>query len=287
MKNKTGLFGYMSRCERRREADAYLQFLRNRNGVPDTVNRRLSARDALFQERDQHPVVWPVSVPTKEYEEARQNPKSASALGRCSQLALWMLVVASVNRDESFVIDLALKDRKWTDLEDPMTYVELEELYHTRILVSALRVLGVEVQMAEPRGFMRRFLITAAKVPKTLTNMFAILGEIVAVLLFVDLRDQAKQLFGTDTPAAQRIISLMEEILIDEVGHMAYVRTQLGPVEVWIVRHFLLPIVVPRMLTSHPAVGALCDARELTRRAYSMSWDFVPEDIRTQAFTLA
>lgn len=89
--------------------------------------------------------------------------------------------------------------------------------------------------MKEPHRALRYWLMFVADMPKPLAYMAVFLGEIISVLLFSALRDKAAELFGAETPVGRRITLLLDEILTDEVGHMAFARSQLGPVRLAIV----------------------------------------------------
>ncbi len=272
----------LSRKERVRQAAAYLQWSKQRNGEVGLENHTLAAREVYFSEHAANPVKWDGQVCLDEYSRVL-NAISVADIRHCSHIAIFAGLLASVNMAEAYAIEIALAIRRRTDLKDPMTTIEIEEIYHTRILVDALSVLGLNAEMRKPRGFMRLFLLLAAILPHSISSMLGLVGEIGAVLMFVALREKTSQLLGTETTAGRRILDLIEQILIDEVGHLVYVRTQLGRIRMWVVRN-LLPLVAPIMFNQHPAGPALFDVRKMARQAAAMELDFIPPDIRARAF---
>ncbi|MFN7147106.1 MAG: hypothetical protein ACK4YP_25275 [Myxococcota bacterium] len=274
----------LSADERRRQQAAYLAHLRRRDGAPDLDAGTLAHREAFFREIDGNPLRYTGEVPRDEFARRMATKDVTGA----SRMALWMSVMASTNEGERYAVGLAIEDRKKlpkaTLADDPMTYVEIEELYHTRILLDALRVLGLEWEMREPEGAVRAFLWSLIRLPRWMSNPVVLMGEIAGTIIFLRLRETARELFGTETPEAKRIQALIEEILVDEIGHVAYVRSKMGPVEMAVAR-VLLTLGGRLLFLQTPAIAALWDVGEMAREARAMRWSLLPPEIRARAFT--
>lgn len=262
---------------------AYLNWLAVRDGEPNMRLRTLSVREDFFRQCDSQPVFWDGLVPFEEFERACRATSPAEFFG-ISELALWMRALASVNEAEAFVINLALGKKTWSDVADVMSWVELEELFHTRHLVEALKVvLRHSAKFSEPHGKMRFFLILAAKSPRFFSDMLAVMGEIVGIVSFLVLYQKAAELFGTTSPAAKRIRSHLGEILIDEIGHFTYVRSKLGPIRMSIVRR-VFPLVAPMLFGQYPVLGALFGLDRLLELSYNLDWEMIPKELLERAF---
>lgn len=236
------LYRPLTREEKQRERAAYLAFLKQRDGQPDVPGRKLTNREPFFRAIDEDPIRWEGEVPVEEFRRIVESDNVSGAF----ELALWLAVMARTNEGESFGGDMAMKkhDDRPADMNDPMTWIELEELYHTRILLDALRTLGIEWQLQEPQGTIRWFLLALVKLPKPLASVPIFMGEIVGVLLFNELREKALELFGNESP---RRIGV-------------------------------------EFISQNPAIPELFDAHEMARKAVTMRWDYLPDDILARAF---
>ncbi len=283
VRSGVSIFDTLTKIERDRTQDAYLEYVKGRDGVPDLAARSLKKREAYFAKVEAEAAKYQGDVPTAEF---FAGMKSNRELKQMSELGQWMCCVARSNEGESFVIDMALadSDKRSRDLNDPITYVQLEEFYHTRMLLHSLDLLGVsDLRLSEPRGFGRTFLTLLARMPKDVSNVLALLGEVAGVVLFDALRDKGAELLDADDPVTAQILDMLDQLLIDEYGHMAFVRSRLGPVRMELVRK-MAPKFIPRMYLDNRPAAALFSLRELTERALAMDLDFPPERIQARVF---
>lgn len=268
---------------RRAREYQYLQFLTDRDGIPDVENRKLPGREAYFAEKEREQVRWEGVVPVNQFGLACR-AKSPKELKGFSILALWMAAMACVNRAEGYVIKLALERKVHTDPNDPMTTIQLEEDDHTHMLLKSIGVLGIRnVTIDEPRGVLRWFLYLAAYLPQFFSDILAIIGEAVGIVLFMALREKAQELFADGSPAAERIILYPTEILVDEIGHLEYVKGKLGQIRMFIARS-LIRVIAPQLIRSYPVFVALFGEKELVQRVLNLKWTDIPSEIRARAF---
>jgi hypothetical protein len=274
------------RClpRQQREADqaAYLEFLRERDGVPSLKTRSLSRRERYFRDIDAHPVRYRGPVPQEEFRALYDRGQVAK---QPTQKALWMSLVAQLNEGEQYGISLQLDSYggKGADGHTPLIYSELEEVYHTRVFVDVMKTLGVELYVRKPRGILRPFVWAAASLPKFISAPLVFLFEIIGVVVFTRLRAMAPRLFADDPAAAQRILSLLDEVLVDEIGHVSYARSRLGPVRLFCARWFVR-LMAPIVVRQNPAVPRLFDVNALASEASRFDWDMIPSDLRGRAF---
>ena len=65
---------------------------------------------------------------------------------------LWLLAIAKVNRTEYYGMEehIAVNGILDGDLADTQSYVDMQEVYHTRILLDVLRCFGVDIEIGTP-----------------------------------------------------------------------------------------------------------------------------------------
>jgi hypothetical protein len=228
----------------------YVEFLRGRDGEPDTKTKSFSVREKFFDELAKNPIAWkgapPVDPATYSRNEGLNVPESAlSAKTMLAQRALWALMTGKANRGEAYAVEQLMKraDYKKGGADNPMTWIAIEEVYHTRILKDALKVLGLDMRVLPPPMEIRPLAFLMARLPKYISNVFVMTSEVIGVATFKLLRDKAHELFADQPEALARIDALFQQIIVDEVGHVNYVRSQLGPVRLWIAKK-LVPVAL-------------------------------------------
>lgn len=199
-------------------------------------------------------------------------------------LALWMAIAATANEGEKFSVERIIDSRQGTtDPEDPMTYVEIEEIYHTRLLIQTVSTLGVPYEMKVPPLFVRVLTMGIILLPKPLEYMVVFFAEVIGTTLFAALAERARSLVDPQSPVGARVISLVEEILIDEIGHVTYARAHLGPVRLWIAKQ-MTRFLARAMYKATPAIDALFDANILAERAKTLDLSTLPAHILARAY---
>jgi|SRR3989344_3030620 len=230
----------------------YMKHLRYRNGDVDLEKRRFSVREKFFQDLETKSVRrygTPVVDRTIfERNETKNNPEPG-----LDEATLWALAVAKSNRAERDGVEYMLShaDQSILGPENPLTYINVEEFYHTRVLKDALNVLGLEMRLLPPPPMAGRIGRSVTQLPKSISNIVVFTAEIAGVAAFSMLRDKAYELFDDQQESLQRIDELFQQILVDEVGHVHYVRSQLGPIGLRIGKT-ILPTVARGFLHDMP-----------------------------------
>jgi hypothetical protein len=250
-------FAPMTTAEQARFKDAYLAYLKQRDGVPDLATQRFDIRERFFAELDANPDVWDGPPPVDQAVFDRNHDRERPEPG-LDEATLWALATAKVNRAEAFGVDYAVsafRGRTRPDGVNPHDYIQVEEHYHTRILKDAVATLGVEMHVGQP-GFSARALIKSmVHLPQEASGTLVFCGEIVGVALFSLLLGKARQLFGHQPAAMRRIEALFGQVMVDEVGHVHYARSLLGPKRIALAKQ-ILPLV---------ARGVVKDMHELVQ----------------------
>jgi hypothetical protein len=97
------------------------------------------------------------------------------------------------------------------------------------------------------------------------SDAFVLCGEIVGVVLFSLLLERARVLFAHEPAALARIEKLFAQIMVDEVGHVHFVRSRLSPAGLAWARR-LLPLVARGALDDLPEMYALFGRDTILRR---------------------
>lgn len=248
----------MTPDQRARFRQDYLTYLRARDGVPDFTTRRFDVRERFFQEVDAAPQRWvgplPVDQATFNHHHLRHDPSLS-----LTPALLWALATAKTNRAEAFGVELSIEaDTKTAAqrLEDPHAYIQIEEFYHTRILRDVLATIGLDVEVAVPTRKTQILVQAMVYLPASASDVLVFCGEIVGVTIFSLLLAKARELFSHQPDAMARIESLFAQILVDEVGHVQFLRSRLSPFQIGLARR-ALPIVVANVVADIPELALL------------------------------
>lgn len=245
---------------------AYLSYLRERDGVPDMDTQRFSVRERFFSQLDANPSLWRGAPPIDQRVFDRNHDSKSPEPG-LDEVTLWALATAKTNRAERYGVEYSITYKRHArDAgNDPHAYIQIEEFYHTRILKDALATIGVQMEVGEP-GFSARALVRAmVRLPEEYANVLVLCGEIFGVAIFSLLLEKARVLFAGQPKVLERLETLFGQIMVDEVGHVHYVRSGLSPSRLaWAKR--LLPVVGWGALQDMPELVLLFGREEIMRR---------------------
>jgi hypothetical protein len=223
-------FSPMDRKERDAFGARYMSYLRERDGEPCLQTRTLSRREEVL--RRLLASRGPASGP------ARIDPAVFSRnLARCApepgldRATIWALAVAKGNRAERYGVEHKLDRRGFEagGAADALTFVEIQECYHTRLLLQVLSLVGLDCDVGAPASALTRAGVRLfGQLPRTVIDVLALAFEVVGIAAFRAMRDEARELFA-DHPHGRHIDALFAQLLVDEVGHVHFLRSRLGP----------------------------------------------------------
>jgi hypothetical protein len=238
------VFEPLTRDERRGFRERYLAELRGRDGEADVKARKLALREELFREIQATPIRLS-GPPVVDQAVFSRNERLRDPEPGLDERTLWALAVAKTNRSERFGVEYAMArkgDRAFPP-DDPRTYINLEEVYHTRILRDVVETIGLEMHMQPPHRITRWAIQIMARLPHAISYMLIFDGELAGVAMFRLLCGKARELFADQPEPLRRIESLFQQILTDEIGHVRYAHSTLGRVRLAIARLMLRPLV--------------------------------------------
>ena len=185
--------------------------------------------------------------------------------------SIWLIAAARGNQDESWGANLDIENhiRRGLDDADPaVLYILTEEQYHGRLLAEACRTLGVELESRPPAWPHRVMIRFITSLPPALRYVPVLVGEVLGTIVFQVLRERC-DLFRDEPVVEAHLSALLDEILHDEILHVGYCRSQLGPVGMAVARRIAGPLAAALMIDVPELALLGCDRRELQRRLRS------------------
>lgn len=175
-----------------------------------------------------------------------------------------------LHESEAFVVKAlahsASQDPTWQ-------HILRQERDHARLLAAVLRAFG-QPPRASPRPpwVLQQLLRQLVRLPGTSSAPLLTIGELIGVLLLTEIRSELSE--QPEHAAATRAV---EEVLIDEVGHLAYNRLKLSGLGRLLVNILVYPVLWAAAL------------REPYLRGYltfplASLWNSAPADLRAHSW---
>jgi hypothetical protein len=249
-------FRILSAEERDTHLKGYLEYLTQRDGEINVEERRLPHREVRFSELEAKPVEWAGDIDLEGfYQHYRETGKPP-----IDQKTVWLVAAAKANLGEAYGVDIELSrffsDPVRVERADPLyLYLMLEEHCHTRLLEELCRTCRIQPEWRLPARLNRAAVHLMTKLPERVRWIPILAGEVLGSEVFKMLREGA-QLFDAQPEVAERLDSLLREIWIDEVFHVAYLRAKIGPWGVRLAR-LLLPVVAWSVMHDVPELHRL------------------------------
>jgi hypothetical protein len=218
------LFTPLPPAERRALGERYLAFVRERDGEPDLAHRTLARREAWFDRlRASVPPAW--TGERIDPAAFRQWHVGERALRDASPLVVWLVAIARANEGEEWGVDYLLDRGGFQGLGkhgrlEPRDFADLEETYHTRIFKEIVALFGLEFELRPPPAPIQQSVKLMAHMPRGASYMLLLAGELMGTVAFAHLARQGEALLADDPAICARVRDLLDEILVDEVGHV-------------------------------------------------------------------
>lgn len=277
------IFSPMDSYLRREQRVAYRRFLADRDGFPDVERRTLSRREQSMA-RFMIPLVR-----QREFDRAvfdSQYEKFDPACSTSREMLL-LITLVKVNAAEAFGVNRTYPQalRRARDEGDDLELVLLiEESYHTKILLSSARLYGMDVQAPyTPPTALRALVGGIAHAPEFLSRPLILASEVFGTLAFLKLLEAARTILKHDPELRDAVEERLTEVLIDEIGHIAFNRMCLGRAGLAQARA-ILPLVAAGLREAMPEFEAMgirlsCQGAESVTTSRAL-----PEAVRRAAF---
>lgn len=247
----------LSEDERRRQLDAFLGFVTEREGEIDLERRTLARREPRMRAFEQNAVVWTGDVDREGFRRSMQRLPVATLDLRTQ----WILAAAKANEGERFGIEIELARYRargsFSGMRSPrlMLYMLMQEAYHCRLLVDICRTCGVEFESREPAVATRFLIAVIGALPGRMRWVPVLAAEMVGTTVFRLLATRL-HLFAEQPEVRGHLTACMREIWLDEVLHVAFLRAQLHAPGLAVARA-LVPVIARETLRDVPQLGTL------------------------------
>ncbi len=264
---------------------AYERHLGTRNGSLD-VNNGFERRDARMDDFAALPGLFPKPVDTAKIRRSYAGQKVTGL----SEEEMAVLAFAKVNAGEAYGVEVTTQARaKLHERDEPIYRVEKvlghEETYHTRLLLGITQHFH-DVDLNEgwrPPLSLKVLIFALAKSPPALFHPILLGAEVAGVFLFTWLLERTRTLFPNDPDIRESMEQRLIEILIDEVGHIAFNRIAVSNTGV----RLALPLaaqVTKAQETMNPEVIALGLNADARSEIANFDYMNLPDEVRRHAF---
>jgi hypothetical protein len=265
--------------------EAYLGFLKDRNGEL-RADGRFTHRETWLEQAAQSPISHRRPMDQGEFEAsyARFDAKRELSLEHLALLAF-----VKLNSVEAYGVEVGGKARKRFHQDPRLMYrvekvLNHEENYHTRILLGAAQHFGVTAQGAwRPPFALRVFIGAIVHAPQSLFHTLVIGGEIAGVYMFSWMLRRVGEIYKDEPELRDAMEARLIEILIDEVGHVAYNRLIVGPMGLSL-GHKLARLLVGTSTKFVPEMGPLGIKESIRDEFAHFDYASLPEEVRRRSF---
>jgi hypothetical protein len=207
-----------------------------RDGEPQVGGRRLPIRDRVLEEM-RKPIHWLAEKPSAQAlcdHLTRRKPSQDPRI-------LWLAAATRGQRGEQAGIDPELDrfDRRhWAGADLGLTYMALEDHYHTLLFEHLLAACGMEPDLTVPKPYeFWRWLMNY--LPDSIRFGPILVGESCGATLMAVLSETVNVFQEPELEARLRWIT--EEIVTDEIGHVVYSRARVTPRQMHWARRLVSP----------------------------------------------
>jgi hypothetical protein len=264
---------------------AYREFLGRRNGDLDFA-QGFSKREEWMREAGAWDAEFQGKVDVAAFNRAYA---SFDEVKHLSLPEVALLTFVKANAGEAYGVEVVGRARqKRYDMTKLFFQVEkllgFEETYHTRILIGATQHFGVKVEGAWKPPLRLRLLIgTLAHAPGLFFHPILLASEIAGVFSFNWMLKRVGEIFRDQPAVRESMERRLIEILVDEVGHVAFNRMAVGPTGLSVARK-LAGGVLKGVAAHTPEYKALgLDESEL-RKVDTFDLDQLPEEVLRRAY---
>lgn len=284
---QSSLFAPVDDAERERALNAYIAFLNERNGLLDATTGTLPHREASLNEMNASHVRFDGRLAQADFDRllAKWNPADPALTPEM----LVLIVLCRMNDGEAYGVRVvkAAQARRNVGVTDLRTkaiaFAQEEEEYHTRILKGSAHHFGLKVNAEYKPTFALRVLIGAlAEAPKPLFHPILYGSEVAGVFLFNWALNRIREM--VKEPALREVLEArLMEILVDELGHVAFNRLVLSERSRKLGR-FLAGQTIKGMTWITPELATLGFDKNAQSRFAGFDIDQLPEEARRRGF---
>ncbi len=265
---------------------AYLSFLGERNGC-DRPQARFAPREQWLAGADAAAVRWSGHADQRTFESGWASFRTA---GIREPALCALLAFAKINAGEAYGVEAVGRARHQQPATDePLSRVERmllkEEEYHTRILLGAAHQFGLTPPQAayRPPVSVKVLIGTLVHAPSSFFHPVLLAAEVGGLFLFNWLLGRVNEIYASEPQLRDSLEARLIEIIIDEIGHVAFNRVAVGPLGLRVGRT-LAPEVAHATAGALPELAALGWTRATLEGFEHFTLESLPEVARRRAF---
>lgn len=264
---------------------AYRRFLERRNGDMD-FTRGFSLREEWLREA----ASW--ERPYEGRVDGEAFNRAYASFGEVKHLSLpevALLTFVKANAGEAYGVEVVSRVRhKRQDGTKLFHQIErllgFEETYHTRILIGATQHFGVKVEGAWKPNLQLRLLIgSLAYAPGLFFHPILLASEISGVFMFQWMLKRVGEIFRDQPAVRESMEQRLIEILVDEVGHVAFNRMAVGPLGLSVARKMAAG-VLRGVAGTTPEYKALGMTESEMSKLDGFDLEQLPEEVRRRSY---
>ena len=287
--NRTpSFYGKVDDGQRQPLLQVYLDSLLQRDGPIDPHTGRLPLRETSLEHMNASPVRYAGQVSQAHFNRLYTNFSASDP--DLSPALLLLLLFCKMNAGEAYGVRVvkAVHAERWRQSQDltsrAISFAQEEEEYHTRILVGASHYFNIQVQDTYTPPLALKVLIgSLAYAPKFLFYPILYGAEVAGVYVFNWTLNHVRSLVPDQPELAEALEQRLIQVLIDEVGHVAFNRLVLSETGRQVGRFLTAQTVKGLPLMTPELRAAGFDASAL--RGFAR-FDFgdLPEQVRRSGF---
>lgn len=282
------LFTPLPTDQRRHMADDFIAFALQRDGEPNVRERTLANREAFFRRLRERPKPAWDGEPIDQEEFDRWH-RGRRRLSDAPPLLGWLVRVARANEGEGWGVNYLLDRGGFDGLGrggtlQPRDFADLEEVYHTRILHEVVRLFGIDFEMRIPPKPIQQSVKVLARLPHQASYMLLLAGELMGTVAFAHMARMGEHLLADHPELAACVRELLDEILIDEVGHVTFLLGSMRGWQLSTIRQLALGYAAWSRRSYSDDEN---DAAVMSKGIQNYSLDIMPERVLRRAFVPA
>ncbi len=283
----SSFYGPVDDQQREQSLSAYIAYLNERNGLLDPATGTLPNREASLSAMNASPVRYEGRLSQADFDRllTKWDP-SDSAL---TPEMLLLVVLCRMNDGEAYGVRVvkAAQEQRNRGVNDLRTkvisFAQEEEEYHTRILKGAAHHFALDVKGEYKPSLALKGLIHAmARAPKPLFHPILYGSEVAGVFLFNWMLGRIREMV-TEPALREALEQRMMEILVDEMGHVAFNRLVLSERARGIGK-FLAGQTIKGMTWITPELSAIGFNTQAQAAFADFDIDQLPEEARRRGF---
>lgn len=286
--SQASFYAPVDEAQRKSLLNAYITHLDQKNGETDPQTGALPYREDSLTLMDASVVRYDGRLSQSDFD--RLYDQFNSRAPELNPDLLLLLTFCKMNGGEAYgvrvVKDVYTRRNKYgSDLRgQAMQVAQQEEEYHTRILVGAANQFDIQVvDRYRPKLMLKALIHAIAYSPRTLMHPILYSAEVSGIYLFNWTLNQISDFLKGQTELQELLEQRLTEILIDEVGHVAFNRLVMSPAELSLGTR-LAGLTVRGLPQITPETEALGFHGSALRRFADFDYLSLPEEVRQRSF---